>query len=268
RTTLVEGRDSYSQVDKFIAAHIISLYPSNNFSFSIGESIIYSDQLEPVYLIPVIFFRLADHYNSDTGDNAQVFANAVYKFFPFRAKIYSTLFIDELSLTNLFKGGNLSSVGLTVGLNLVDPFVDNSEVVIEYTRVDPFVYMNSNNVQLYTNHGYQLGHWIGSNADQLYFSFKQWIMRGLSIQLWAEYVRKGQTELPQQQYELPYPSMLYGPDLKMVNAGINAEYAFLQKLFARVSYQYSHITDEEQLRIPEFKIAVNHSFGLTVSFGM
>ena len=268
RETLVPGRESYSQVGKYIASHIISLYPFNNLSFSIGESIIYSDKLEPFYFIPVLFFRLADHYNADSGDNAQIFANAVYKFYPIRAKLYGTFFIDELSLTDVLEGGNLSSIGFTTGLNFVDPVLKNSELVLEYTRINPFVYMNSDNVQLYTSHGYQLGHWIGSNADQIYFSYKQWILRGLMIDLWGEYVRKGQTELPEQQYQLPYPSLLYGPRLSMAHAGIEAEYEIFRWMFARLSYQYSDITDEEQFRTPEFKLRVNHSFGISFAYGM
>jgi len=270
RETLVENRESYSQINKFIASHIISLYPIENFSFSIGESVIYSDKIEPIYLIPVLFFRLADHYNSgsSSGDNAQVFANVVYKFYPLRAKLYSTLFIDELSLTNLLEGGNLSSVGFTIGVNFVEPLIENSELVLEYTRLNPFVYMNSDNIQLYTSHGYQLGHWIGSNADQFYFSYKQWILRGLMINLCAEYTSKGQTELPEQQYQLPYPSVLYGPRLNMGKLGIEAEYEIFRLLFARLFYQYLDISDEEQLRTPVFKWGVNHSFGISFVYGI
>ncbi len=271
RETLVPGRESYSQYNKFIAAHIISFYLFNNLSFSLGESVIYSEQPEPLYFIPFIFFRLADHYNSDrsnTGDNAQIFTNAVYKFHPLRAKLYTTFFIDELSLTDLFQGGNLSSVGMTGGLNLVDPVLKNSELVFEYTRIDPFVYMNSNDVQLYTSHDYQLGHWIGSNADQFYFSYKQWILRGLMVDLWGEYIRKGQTELPVQQYESPYPQILYGSRLTIKTAGVEIKYEIFRDLFARLFYTCSNISDEEQGRIPEFKLGSNNIFGFLLSYGM
>lgn len=268
RKTLVDGRESFYQVGKYIASHIVSVYPFNNLSFSLGESIIYSDKLEPFYFIPVLFFRLADHYTSDSGDNAQIFANVSYKYYPLRVKLYATLFIDELSLTDVLEGGNLSSIGYTAGLNFVDPAIKNSEFVIEYTRIDPFVYLNSDNVQLYTSHDFQLGHWIGSNADQFYISYKQWIIRGLMIDLWGEYVRKGQTELPIQQYQTPYPEILYGSRLSMKRLGFEIRYEIFRNLFGRFFYTYSNISDEEQLRIPEFKLGVNHSIGLTVAYGM
>ena len=271
RTTLVSGRDSYYQKDKFIAAHILSFYPEENISFSLGESVIYSERLEPIYFIPVIFFRLSDHYlssNSNTGDNAQVFANAVYKNYSLRVKFYGTLFIDELSLTNVLKGGNLSSVAYTLGVNLIDPVIKNSELVAEYTRTDPFIYMNSNDLQLYTSHGYQLGHWIGSNAKQIYASYKQWLLRGLSVNLWGEYIVKGQTELPEQQYELPYPQILYGPRLNITSFGIDAGYEIYREVRAHLYYQYSNITDNEKGRTPEFKLGSNHIFGISLGYGL
>src|SRR5690606_38195167 len=267
RYTLVNGRETYSHISKYIAAHIISLYPFKNFSFSLGESVIYSERLEPLYFIPVLFFRLADHYNSDTGDNAQIFFNSVYKFYPLKSKIYGTFFIDELSITNLFKGGNLSSLGYTVGINFIDPIIENSELIIEYTRTDPFLYMNSNDVQLYSSHGYQLGHWIGSNADQFFISLRKWIVRGLMINLWGEIVRKGQTELPKQQYELPYPPVLYGERFSMKTIGIEAEYEIFRKLFGKIYFNYSDISDEEEGRTPGFKTGAGNNFGFTIGYG-
>ena len=173
RATAVIGRENIDEVPKFIAAHMLSFYPNDEFTFSIGESIVYSDRLQPVYFIPVLFFRVADHYLSSkdthsSSGNAQMFADASYKNLALRTKFYGTLFIDELSLESVFKGGNLSAIAFTLGFESVDPIIKNSSFVLEYTRINPFVYMNSNDAQLYTNNGYQLGHWIGSNGYQVY----------------------------------------------------------------------------------------------------
>lgn len=270
-SSAVEGNQNYSQVDKFIVAHIISIYPFDNFSFSLGESIIYSDKLEPAYFIPVIFFRLTDHYlsdrDSDTGDNAQIFMNAVYTNKQLRTKVYGTLFIDELSLTNTLKGIKHSIISYTLGLNLIDPVIQNSELVLEFTRVDPFTYLNANDAHLYTNHRYQLGHWIGSNAQQFYASYKQWILRGLSFRIWGDYIIKGQTENPAHQYRLPYPSILYGPRLNFKSLGIEGTYEIYRHLAAKIFYQYSNLTDEETGRVQDFRLGTKHSFGFSLGYG-
>jgi hypothetical protein len=272
---LVKGRESYSQREKYIAAHILSFYPSDAFSFSLGESIIYSDKLEFLYFIPIIFFRAADHYlsrmDSNSGDNAQVFANAVYKNTKLHSALYGTLFIDELSLSNLLKGGDLSSIAFTIGINIVDPGIIpqfGTELVIEYSRLNPFVYLNSNDAQLYTSHGYQLGHWIGSNADQFYVSFNIRILRGLQFNFWGEYIRKGQKEFPEQQYQLPYPSLLYGPKMLTTNAGFQSSYEIVRNFFAKVSYQFSKITDQDFFRTPSYMLGKQHSFEIDLFYGM
>jgi hypothetical protein len=271
RKTLVSNRDSYSQREKYIAAHIVSIYPTEDLSVSLGESIVYSDKIEFAYFIPVLFFRVVDHYldkdSSNTGDNAQLFFNTVYKNPELRAKVYATLFIDEFSITNLLKGTNLSAVGVTAGLSFVDPVIENSELNFEYSRLNPFVYMNSNDAQLFTSHKYQLGHWIGSNGDQIYLEYKQTFFRGLQLKIWGEHIRKGQKELPEQQYELPYPEFLYGDRLTMTNFGTSLHYEILRSLFGQINFSYSNISDEDPLRTPDHKLGKHTSLALSFGYG-
>ena len=270
RKTLVNDRDSYSQREKYIAGHMVSIYPTKNLSISLGESIVYSDKLELAYFIPVLFFRTVDHYlgdSSNTGDNAQLFFNAVYKNFDLRTKLYTTLFIDELSITNFLKGTNLSAIGITAGVNFVDPILENSDLSIEYTRLNPFVYMNSNDAQLFTSHKYQLGHWIGSNAHQFYAEYNQSFLRGLKLKVWGEYVRKGQKELPEEQYMLPYPGFLYGDKLSMTNLGLILNYEVLHNLFGEIRFTYSNTSDENALRTPAYQLGKKTSFGLSFGYG-
>ena len=272
RTNAVAGRNSFLPVGKFIAAHILSIYPWDNFSFSLGESIIYSDRLQPVYFIPILFFRAVDHYltdSSNTGSNAQMFANLVYKYIPLRLKFYSTLYIDELTISGFLNGKSRSDIGYTIGLQSVDPVVSNSLFTIEYTKISPFNYMNSNDAQHYSNHGYQLGHWIGSNGDELYLSYLQNILRGLSLNLWGDYVRKGQIELPSQQYGVEtYPSTLYGPRLTLADWGLNVNYEIINNVTAKIFYQHSNNYGYNEGRLPNFEMGSHNSFGVSIGYGM
>ncbi|MGB5529232.1 MAG: hypothetical protein WBQ32_04610, partial [Ignavibacteriaceae bacterium] len=138
RYTSVEGRESISDIPKFIASHMLSFYIDDDLTLSIGESVVYSGKVEPVYLIPVMFFRLADHYlsssGSNTGDNAQLFADASFRISSIKSKVYGSLFVDELSLENVFEGGNLSSIGYTLGTEFSDLVIPNSSLVLEYSK--------------------------------------------------------------------------------------------------------------------------------------
>lgn len=272
RSTSVEGRESISDIPKYIASHTLTFYIGADVSLAIGESIVYSEDVEPIYLIPVMFFRLADHYlsseGSNTGDNAQLFIDASYRISAIKNKVYGSVFIDELSIEKVAEGKNLSSIGYTVGSEFSDLIIPNSAIVIEYSKVQPFVYTNSNDAQTYKSHNYQLGHWIGSNSDILYLAYRQNILRGVSIKLSGWYFRKGQTELPEQQYQLPYPPTLYGERRIEKKVNIELNWQPFHNLFLKGFYTYSDITDEESGRTKNFMLGSYNNFSLSLSYGM
>lgn len=266
----VQNRTSISDVPKFIALHSLSIYPTDNFSFTLGESIVYSDQIQPIYLIPVMFFRVADHFlgrgkSSATG-NAQLFADISYKNFNLKSNLYSSLFIDELSLNSIFEGGNLSAIGFTVGLESYDILTENSSINLEYSRINPFVYMNSADAQTFTNDDYALGHWMGSNGDLLSVSYRQDVLRSLSFSLKTWYLRKGKKELPDEQYQTPYPSFLYGEKRYEYGVDIRVKYRPWHPLNAEAYYSFMRITDELSERTLDYKLSNNHYFGITLNY--
>ncbi len=273
RTTAVPGRNNFLEVPKFIAAHMLTFDLSRKLTVSVGESIIYSDRLEPIYLIPVMFFRVADHYlqdnGSNSGSNAQMFANAYYKIPKLKLQLYGSLFIDELSITGILKNNDSpSAVAYTFGVKAADPFVPNSEAVLEYTRVNPFVYMNSNNAQLYTSRGYQLGEWTGSNADVIYFSYTQFFQRGLSGNLSVRYARKGSPEQPQQQYQLPYPGFLFGNRKDDLEISFKLKYEMIHGLTGQLGISHSNISDQELNRTPAWMLGSNNTFSVSFGYGI
>jgi len=64
---------------------MLSVTPTSGLNVSLGESIVYSDGPPNIlFLIPVMFFRSADHYltnhNLNDGSNSQFFLDANYSF--------------------------------------------------------------------------------------------------------------------------------------------------------------------------------------------
>ena len=268
----VPGRENYLQINKFIAAHLLSVDVKKNITISIGESIIYSERIEPVYLIPIMFFRVADHYlskdTSNTGSNAQVFIDASYKIPDIRCKFYMTIFIDELSLTSVLENkAGPSAVGYSFGGEVIDPIFENSALIFEYTKIPPFVYMNSNTAQTYASYGYQLGSWIGNNGDIKYIKYTQNIIRGLSLNVWANFIRKGSAPTPQQQYKAPYPSTLFGLRKNQTEIGIEASYEIINNCWIKFNYAHSEISDQDIARTPYYLLGQNNSLNFSVSYG-
>lgn len=189
---------SYSRLFKYYVSHTFSFQPFNNWWLSLGESIIYGDKLEFIYFLPV-FYRLADHYNSasgyDTGDNAQIFFNTSYIVEKLKSKFYASVYIDELSITDLFSGGDNAQVwALTLGGKFTNPLWENNYLNLEYTAIKPYAYMNGDPLHQYTSSGYQLGHWIGSNAEQFYLEMEQYLPFRINLKTYFNYVVKGEKE--------------------------------------------------------------------------
>jgi hypothetical protein len=235
-------------VEKYMAAHILTVRPYSTFNISLGESVIYSDRFQPIYLIPVLFFRLVDHYQnySDaTGGNAQLFANLSYKNSYLNSEFYSTLFIDELTLSSFLKGKDApKAVAYTLGALIVDPIIRDITINLEYTKIDPYVYFHEDDAQLFTNRNYQLGHWIGGNSDQLHLSLTKKLTRGLKLFLSYDYIRKGHTPVLG---EIPYLSgqvFLSGlrTNYKFINTVLS--YELINDLFIKVGYNWETIDNE------------------------
>jgi len=265
------GRTYKDDVSKYMVAHYLEIKPFYWMNFMIGESMVYSNEFKPAYLIPVLFFRFTDHYmmsKSDAGDNAQMYADISFNIPQIQAEVYSTLYIDELSIKDIVEGGNLQALGYTAGIEKADLLFPNSSLNIEYTRLNPFTYRNGDPAEEYTSYGYQLGHWIGSNADIVNIKYYQQVTRGLSFLVDAYYFRKGQKELPKEQYTYPYPEFLYGLKRKETSISVSAEYEFINTMKAGISYCYSYITDEDKTRTPLWQLGAKNTVGVSFSYGL
>ncbi|MDP2365817.1 MAG: hypothetical protein Q8M94_18860, partial [Ignavibacteria bacterium] len=138
------GGISFSFRDKFIATHSLIVTPLSGLDLSVGESIIYDDELELLYLMPIMFFRLADHQLSNqlnaAGGNAQFFFGVSSKGHLKNTHLYGTLFIDEITLSGLFDTyKQRNQLGFTLGGSITDLPIENLTAKIEYTKIYPFV---------------------------------------------------------------------------------------------------------------------------------
>jgi len=242
-STYLDRSLSYSSRQKFYVSHSLSFEPFESWWLSFGESIIYSDQIEFIYFLPV-FYRLADHYNSmgggDTGDNAQIFFNTSYRWEEIKSKFYFSLYIDEFSPESIFSGGDNAQVyAVTLGSKFTNPFWSDSYLTIEYTAIKPYSYMNGDPAQTYFSSGYQLGHWIGSNSVQYYFLFEQYLARPLKIEAMFQLIKKGSKEDINDYYNRvtsTYP-LLSGDVSTYSELGLRLSYNPLNDLYFNISYQ-------------------------------
>ncbi len=257
--------------EKYFVSHTVSVKPVKGLTVSVGESIIYSDRFEPVYLIPIMFFKATDHYLSrydiTQGDNAQFFVNLSSRNQIKNTHLWATLFIDEISFEKLFNAReSKNQIGFTLGSEFIDIPVENFSISFEYTRIQPFVYNNFIQTQTYTNHSYLLGHWIGGNADIIFISMNYRILRGLTISGWSYFIRKGSEGTLKQQYSVPQPEFLFGLKKYRFQFGMKLKYEILHDLF--VESAYTHDWNKEEIEQDNF--AINHfdNFSFSLYYGL
>jgi len=256
---------------KFLASHTLTLRPFSGLSFSLGESVVYSDKLEFLYLFPLSFFRAADHYysnqNNDAGANSQFFFSLSSRNHIPNTQIFATLLIDEIALSDIGDPEKeRPQLGYVFGCSVTDLPIENLTFAFNYTRINPFVYRHYIPTQTYESRGYVLGHWIQHNADQLYFSLNYRIIRGLQAKVWAEFIRKGGDGVVDDQYTRPSQPFLFGLRTNYTNWGFNAKYEIIHEAFVSLDFK-SYQTSEEQTtgnfidtRKNEFFMSLNYGF--------
>ena len=237
------GGISFSFIDKFIASHTLMITPLKGLDISLGESIIYDEELEFLYLMPIMFFRLADHQLSRqlnaAGGNAQLFFGVSSRGHLPNTHLYGTLFIDEITISGLFDSyKQRNQLGFTLGGSITDLPIENLTAKIEYTKIYPFVYRHYIQTTDYQSARYSLGHWMGHNSDLIYGSLNYRILRGLQATVWGQYIRKGEDGNVQQQYNIqPQPPFLFGSRKNYSYIGAEIKYEYTHDLFAKLQFQ-------------------------------
>ena len=246
-----QGDIRFSYRNKYLASHTLTIRPTKGLDIALGESIIYSDQLQFLYLIPVTFFRLADHYlseqNNAAGSNAQFFFSVSSKGHIPNTHLYGSLIIDEITLNGLFDSYHQrNQVGFTLGGSITDLPINNLTLKLEYTKIYPYVYRHYITTTNYTSSSYIMGHWMGDNADQVYASISYRFLRGLEAIAWTRYIRQGEEQDVDYQFDQPQPPFLAGLRNNYFYIGGEARYEFIHNLYFRLRYQYQNISRQQE----------------------
>jgi hypothetical protein len=265
------GDYAFSFREKYLASHTLTIKPIKGLDLSVGESIVYADQLEFLYLIPITFFRLADHYLSrqanSAGSNSQFFAQVSSKGHIKNTHLYGTLFIDEFTINGIGDPATEKmQIGFTLGSSVTDLLIDNLTLKLEYSKIYPYVYQHYINTTTFESNSYVLGHWMNNNADQIFGSVKYRFIRGLEALVWARYIRQGERADESQQFVLPQPPFLFGLRTNYTYLGGQIKFEVLHNLFARANYQYMK-TSKQQEDL-SFVDETNNEFYFAVYYGL
>jgi hypothetical protein len=176
---------------KYLAAHRFGLSFPRVVDIGFSELVVYSRRsLDLAYLNPVIDLKdvepqLHDRDNSLRSIDAKL--HAVSNF-----ELYGTLLIDDLTWSKLGSKFYGNEFAFTVGGSYIEPLgLENADVVLEYTRIDPYVYSHHIPENSYANDQFVLGNHLGPNSDDVFARFSYRFSRKLTTSLEVEKTRHG-----------------------------------------------------------------------------
>lgn len=206
RIFLVNQQKREVFVNKNLAANMVTFKPLKGLHVSIGNSIIYADDgVKPFYFIPFMFYKSIDHtYNSagsnNLGQNTQMFLNISSRQIK-HLHLYTSIYVDEISIGKILDKDKSSNIFSTkFGLKLNNFLIPNTYIIAEYTRTNPWTYRHQIESTTYATNSYNLGHYLGENADEIYVEGGFRLFRGLRVSLAYTSARKA----PEHVYELIY----------------------------------------------------------------
>ena len=183
-----ETKTHYRPMNKFMAANMFTFKPIKYIHFSLGNSIVYSERnVQAAYFIPIAFFKSLDHLMTKglgvENQNSQVFASITIRPTD-HLRLYGTFYIDEFKLARLKPSNKENNpVSYVVGFQWSGWPVNGLSLKGEFMRSYIATYTHSIQVLDYTSNTYNMGHYMGDNAQSLFLQLSYRPVRSLRLTL-------------------------------------------------------------------------------------
>ena len=178
---------------KFIALNRFKLHFNDLIEFGLGENIIYTGRgIDLAYLNPFAFYKFEEMSLQDR-DNGALWLDFQTHFIK-NVELQGTYFLDDNPLGNLQDFSNfINKTGYQFGAFLYSPFsIKDLSIVMEYTRIRPYVYSHTNPKNSYTAWNQVLGDQIGPNSDEIFTSVAYNLNERMRLNFQYQYIRHGE----------------------------------------------------------------------------
>ena len=177
---------NYRPYNKFMAANMLTFMPIKQLLLSVGNSVIYAEQtIQAAYLIPIAFYKSLDHLLTKgvrtQNQNSQVFASLSVR--PVRhLHLYGSFFVDEVKFSR-FKPSNPENnpISYLVGFDWSGWPISGLSLKGEFVRSYIACYTHSIDVLTWESNSYNMGHYMGDNAQSIYAELAYRPVRGLLL---------------------------------------------------------------------------------------
>jgi hypothetical protein len=184
---------------KNIAFHRLNIRFSDVFKVGYYETVIVSNNpFSFVYFNPISFITSAD-LNTGAKETTQ---NNTLMGFDFELNpvkdvaLQGSLIIDDINFSTMFNNdytADENKIGYQVGTMWVNAFtIPDISLILEYTRLNPFIYSHRSNKDTYTNWGLSLGHSLPPNSDEIAIKLNYNISNRVKLNLLYQFQRSAE----------------------------------------------------------------------------
>ena len=252
---------------KFIAANMFTITPFKNLKISAGNSIVYTDKhFNPVYLMPVFFYKSVDHsYTSGVDNmNSQTFIDISSRNIK-NLHLYATLFIDELSVSRFTKDDEWNFFSWKTGFRLYNLPIQNLSFTTEFTYSYPLTYQHYVPTLTFENAGYNLGHYLRDNSREWYLAIDYKPIRTLKAGIYFTDAIRGPDYT-----ELGTPRV-GNPPLESVEwhytvFGARGSYQIINDLYTWFELSFGDVRGDSRWS-PEYFYGAKTTFNIGATFG-
>jgi len=161
--------------DKYISAHRIECIVWKGMDLGLSEVIVYGDRFETNYLNPFqvyLITQLMSEAPARTVSNVLASVDFSYRIID-RFQIYGELAVDDAAPIKEPLNHWDTKFGILTGLYIVDPFsLSDTDLRIEYVFINQYCYTHEKPINAYKHFSSSIGHWLGSDADDLWCELK------------------------------------------------------------------------------------------------
>lgn len=252
---------------KMIAGSLFTFTPFKYLNISAGNSIIYDNQkANPAFLIPVFFYKSVDHSVSSGIDNmnSQMFFDISTRQIR-NLHIYTSVFIDELSVKRIFTSNEWNFLSYKAGFRLGNFPVPNLFFTTEFTYTYPLAFQHYVPTLTFETNKYNLGHYLRDNSREWYAALNYRPIANLDIGIFVNDAVRGPdyTELG--------GSRIGNPPLENIawqntSFGLKASYQIINDFFTWLSFIHNNISGDPRWS-PDYYFGNKNTLNAGISFG-
>jgi len=179
---------NYRPYNKFMAANMFTFTPIKQLSFSLGNSVIYAEKtIQAAYLIPIAFYKSLDHLLTKgirtQNQNSQAFASLSIRPID-HLHVYGSFYVDEIKFARFKKSNPQNNpISYLLGFNWSGWPLKGLSFRGEFMRSYIACYTHSIDVLDWSSNSYNMGHYMGDNAQSIYAELAYRPIRGMWLKV-------------------------------------------------------------------------------------